>query len=158
MDREYQNTLTQHLLQSFPGECTESCIQCGTCSGSCPLARDMDIGPRRILALLRDSYLEEVLRSRSIWLCVSCNACLTRCPQGVPVPDIMYLLRLMAMDNGLAHREYKMPHLFQSFVRQVEKRGRVSESRLAASYGLLHPGDAVSRLGLGLKLLTRGRI
>ncbi|WP_291321396.1 4Fe-4S dicluster domain-containing protein [Desulfonatronospira sp.] len=158
LDPEHQETLSRSFFQGRAGKEVQHCIQCGTCSGSCPLAHEMDLGPRRILALLRDGFLAEVLGSRSIWMCVSCNACLTRCPQGVPVSDIMYALRVMSLEHNLARREFKMPDVYRGFVRQVEKRGRVSESRLAAGYGLLHPSDMPGRLSLALRLLRRRRI
>ncbi len=158
LEPEHQETLSRSFFQGRAGKEVQHCIQCGTCSGSCPLAGEMDLGPRRVLDLLRDGFMEDVLRSRTIWLCVSCNACLTRCPRGIPVPDVMYVLRVMALEHGLACRGYKMPDVYQGFLRQVEKRGRVNESRLVAGYGLLHPSDMPGRLSLALRLLRRRRI
>ncbi len=158
LDPEYQKTLREVFYQSTPGSEAQLCIQCGTCSGSCPLAHEMDLGPRRILALLRDGYVQEVLESRSIWLCLSCNACLTRCPREIPVPDIMYQLRVLAVQHGLSRKEYRVPDLYQVFVQQAEKRGRISEARLAARYGMSHPRILLGRTNLALKLLRRGRV
>ncbi len=158
MEQEYLNTLSQAFIDKSPGAESALCIQCGTCSGSCPLAAQMDNSPRKILALIRDGCLEEALRSKSIWLCVSCNACLTRCPRGIPVPDIMYRLRVLALQHQMPVKEHKMPDLYQAFVRQVEKRGRVNEARLAVRYGFSHPRDLPGHLGLAMKLLKKGRI
>lgn len=158
LDPEYQAALLQSFYQTLPGMEAAMCIQCGTCSGSCPLGREMDMGPRKILAMLMDGYLQDVLTSKTIWLCVSCNACLTRCPREIPVPDIMYHLRVLAAEHGFARRGYKMPDLFRAFIHQAEKRGRINESRLVMRYGFSHPGDMPGRLGLALKLIKRGRI
>ena len=53
------------------GEQLYSCIQCGTCSATCPLSIYMDYTPRRIVAMTRAGFKEEVLNSFTIWLCSS---------------------------------------------------------------------------------------
>src|SRR5512136_2786991 len=62
------------------GERIKRCIQCGTCTGSCPVSHAMDISPRQIIALFRAGEIETIMKSRSIWICASCYACTTRCP------------------------------------------------------------------------------
>jgi heterodisulfide reductase subunit C len=75
----------------------EMCIQCGTCGGSCPAAKDMDHTPRMLFAMLRAGMREEVLRSNTQWICVSCYHCVVRCPQEVHIADVMYTLKGMAI-------------------------------------------------------------
>ena len=60
-----------------------SCIQCGTCSGACPLSIYMDFSPRQVIALVRADFKNEVLRSNSIWLCASCYGCAVECPRQI---------------------------------------------------------------------------
>ena len=58
-------------VRTFPdGDRVRNCIQCGSCTGSCPVSYAMDISPRQLVALFRAGFLEEILRSRSIWICV----------------------------------------------------------------------------------------
>ena len=65
-----------HWITSLPaGEKMKECIQCGTCSGSCPVSVYMDYTPREIIAMARMGFKEEVLKSYTIWLCASCYAC-----------------------------------------------------------------------------------
>src|SRR3989304_2342673 len=54
------------------GERLPSCIQCGMCSGSCPLGYAMEYTPRKMMAALRAGGVEDLYRSASVWLCVSC--------------------------------------------------------------------------------------
>lgn len=134
------------------------CIQCGTCSGSCPLADEMDHGPREVFSLIKDGFLEKALCSNTIWLCVSCYACSSRCPREIPVADIIYSLRQMAVRQGLVSKKIKIPWLFNAFARQVRSGKRISEARVAFFYGLRNPGDVISSFPLSLKLLKRRRL
>jgi heterodisulfide reductase subunit D len=83
------------------GERIVVCYQCGTCSGSCPTASEMDYNPRRILHMLRLGLGERVLNSRAIWLCTSCYSCTARCPREIRISDTMLGLRSLAVDRGL---------------------------------------------------------
>ena len=84
-------------VRTFPdGDRVRNCIQCGSCTGSCPVSYAMDISPRQIVALFRAGFLEEILRSRSIWICASCYACTVRCPAGIRVTDNIYALKRVA--------------------------------------------------------------
>jgi len=67
----------------------QSCIQCGTCSGACPLSIYMDFSPRQVMAMVRADFKNEVLRSNTVWLCASCYACTTECPRKIRITDIM---------------------------------------------------------------------
>ena len=53
------------------GETLLTCIQCGTCGGSCPSGPDMDYSPRKLFAMIDAGMKEEVLRSNTPWFCVS---------------------------------------------------------------------------------------
>jgi heterodisulfide reductase subunit C len=150
--------LAQEFLKSPKGDKLLHCIQCGTCSGSCPLAGSMDHAPRELFALLRDGEMEAVLTSNTPWYCVSCYQCMVRCPQEIPVADIMYLLKQMASERGLAPAEHKLPDLYRAFAREIEAHGRVSEALIMARYGARRPLDMFGKAGLGLKLLARRRL
>src|SRR5512146_306409 len=78
----------------------EMCIQCGSCGGSCPSAAAMDHTPRMLFAMLRAGMRDEVLRSNTFWMCVSCYHCAVRCPQNIHITDVMYTLKTMAVAEG----------------------------------------------------------
>ena len=83
----------------------EMCIQCGTCGGSCPAAMDMDHTPRMLFAMLRAGMRDEVLRSNTPWICVSCYHCVVRCPQEEMLRRIGPTLVCSAIteDTGFQH-------------------------------------------------------
>ena len=92
-------------ISKLPGcEKLLSCIQCGTCSGTCPLSIYMDFTPRRIIALVREGFRSDALASQTIWLCASCYSCTVHCPQKVHITDVMYSLKREAIKHRFTPR------------------------------------------------------
>ena len=136
----------------------ETCIQCGTCGGSCPSGADMQHTPRAIFAMIRAEMKEEVLASNTPWYCVSCYYCMVRCPQEILITDIMYTLKRMAIEEDL-YEEKAAAGLSQSFVGYVEDYGRSFEFGLATRQFLRHhPRDILKAAPMGLGMLSRGRM
>jgi heterodisulfide reductase subunit C len=133
------------------------CIQCGTCSASCPTAYAMDYTPRQIIAALRAGQLEKVLRSNTPWLCASCYYCTVRCPAGIQFTDLMYDLKRMAVRRGLHPRG--SPALYKAFVTTVDRYGRSAETELMIRYYLsrFNPLGLLKLAPFGLKMLLRKR-
>ncbi len=146
----------ESLVSSPEGEKIFQCIQCGTCSSTCPLSGFMDYTPRRIIYLAREGFKDIVLRSRAPWICASCFNCVAQCPVGIDISGVMHLLRRLALAEGIHPRDELMPALSKSFYEEVLKHGRINEARVAlAAKGL---GGALGMLGLGLKLWRKGRM
>ena len=158
MNASAMNDILSSFRETHGGHRLDSCIQCGTCSGSCPLAAAMEHGPRGLFALIRAADLESALRSNTLWLCVACHACTIRCPQEIPVAELIHGLKQLAMEHGLAPKPARMPDLYHLFAGQARARGRVSETSIAVRYGLRHPADMLDKLPLALDLLKRRRL
>jgi heterodisulfide reductase subunit C len=136
----------------------EMCIQCGTCGGSCPVAMDMDHTPRMLFAMLRAGMREEVLRSNTPWICVSCYHCVVRCPQEVHIADVMYTLKSMAIKAKL-YQDATAPHFSQTFVGMVETYGRGFELGLASRHYLRYfPLRLPGMMPMGFGMITKGRM
>lgn len=136
----------------------EMCIQCGSCGGSCPAASDMDHTPRMLFAMLRAGMREEVLRSNTPWICVSCYHCVVRCPQEVHIADVMYTLKSMAI-NAKLYSDSTAPDFSQTFVDMVETYGRSFELGLASRHYLKHfPLRLPSMTPMGFGMVTKGRM
>lgn len=73
------------LLKLEDGERFRTCLQCGSCSGVCPYGYVMRYPPRRMIASLRAGEFEKVLRADTVWMCVSCFACVEVCPAQIPL-------------------------------------------------------------------------
>lgn len=149
----------ERVVAATPGgKALAICLQCGTCGGSCPSAADMDATPRKLFAMIRAGLEDEVLSSNTFWYCVSCYYCVVRCPQEIPITDLMYTLKQMAVAKGRysrdAHADFS-----SSFVGFVEQYGRSFEFGLATRYQLTHhPLGAVRKGGLSFELISKGRL
>jgi len=147
-------------IKSIPrGDKIQECIQCGTCTGTCPVSYMMDITPRETVALFRAGHLEDILHSRTIWICASCYACRVRCPSGILVTDMMYALKRLAMKTKIYPRKFPVHALAGAFMSNVYKYGRNYEIGLAVKYFLrAAPKKLLSSASFGLAMIRRGRI
>lgn len=153
-----QAFLTQ--VERIPGgERLNRCIQCGTCSGSCPVSYAMDYSPREVIALFRAGAIETLLKSRTIWICASCYNCTNRCPSGIKITDLLYALKRVAIERGVLPRKFPVYALSETFVDMVRRYGRNFETGLLVRYYLRSsPAHLLSGLGDGLALLRHGRM
>lgn len=147
-------------IMAIPGgEALARCIQCGTCAATCPVSHFMDYTPRRIIAMTRAGMKQDVLSCFTIWLCASCYACAVACPQEIPITDVMYALKRMAIQEGTYPRRFPVPILAREFFKVVAKRGRNSEGEVTLRmYLKAGPWRHIGKAGLGLKLYFKGRM
>jgi len=141
------------------GDRLRRCIQCGTCSGSCPVSYAMDVQPRQLVALFRAGDIESILRSRTIWICASCYACTVRCPSGIKITDLIYGLKRIAMERSIRHREAPVFALSREFTRLIRRTGRNNELVLVRRYLMrVAPWRLLGMLPLGWRMWRAGRL
>jgi heterodisulfide reductase subunit C len=141
------------------GEHIRACIQCGICTGSCPMASQMEYPPRKIIALIRAGMRDEVLSSSSMWFCLSCHLCGCRCPRGVKPTDLAHALESLATQQGYRVKGTHTPAMYRSFVSSIKGNGRVHEFGMMLRYYLMtNPLAALKMLPVGLKLLLHKRM
>jgi len=147
-------------VMGVPGcEGLESCIQCGTCSGVCPLSIYMDYTPRQVMALTRSDFKREVLSSHTIWLCASCYACAVECPREIRITDIMYELKQRAIHERIYPKRFPIPVLAREFTEMVRRNGRISELLLVIRLFLKTSWRAaLANWRMGPGLLRTGRL
>jgi quinone-modifying oxidoreductase subunit QmoC len=154
LDRGFGHTIA-HMAH---GEKFYTCIQCGTCSATCPVSHFMDFTPRKIIAMVRAGFKEEVLRSFTIWLCASCHSCTADCPREIKITDVMYALKQLAIKEGIYPKRFPIPVMAQEFYKIVEKQGRNSEGRLMMGIAMkTNPFRLLRYAKVGLKLFRTGR-
>ena len=135
-------------VEKSSGENASICYQCKTCSSGCPVAFAMDLLPHQIIHMTRMGLKDEVLKSASIWLCVSCEACSTRCPNDIDVAKIIDALRMASTKSDLKLGE-KNPSIFHdSVLLSIKKTGRLYELGMIGLY-TLKSGDMVSNIKSG---------
>jgi quinone-modifying oxidoreductase, subunit QmoC len=149
-----------HEVAQRPGcEGLFSCLQCGTCSGTCPLSIYMDFAPRRIIGLVREGFREEALKSQTIWLCASCYSCAVHCPRQIHITDVMYSLKREALRDKLYPKRFPVPVLAQEFQKIVSSKGRNSEFWLVLRLALrTNPLMLLGMARTGWDLIRTGRL
>lgn len=147
-------------VASYPGCNTlYDCIQCGTCSGICPMGSFMEYAPRKIVGMIRAGFKGEVLTSYTTWLCASCYACTVECPKNIKITDIMYALKQLAIKEHMHPRRLPIPVLARQFFEIVKKFGRNNEGKVVINmYFRTNPLLPLRNLAMGIKLYLRGRI
>lgn len=141
------------------GEKIRDCIQCGVCTGTCPMASEMAYPPRKVIAMIRAGLREEVLSSSSMWHCLSCYLCYERCPKGVHPTEIAHSLESLAVKHGYPVKGTRNPAMYRSFVASIKSQGRVQELNMMLRYYLAtNPLAAIKALPVALKLLRHKRL
>ena len=148
-----------NLLASVRSSSLNACIQCGTCSITCPVARYMDKGPRLLIAMILADMKSEVLASNTFWYCASCYHCTVRCPAGIDIADMMYALKRYSVWRGLYNRDMIGPRFERNFMQMIMRTGKSYEPALAPVYMLsLGPKGIVQEGEMGTSLILKGRM
>ena len=96
-------------LNRLSGTDVRKCMKCGKCSGRCPAFNDMDIKPHQFVSMLCQGKIDQLLESQAIWNCLSCMACVERCPRGVAPANVVEAVRdtvvRMQGKNGIKAEE-----------------------------------------------------
>jgi Fe-S oxidoreductase len=109
----------ENLMQFPEGRRVLTCIQCGTCAGTCPYGEVMDYPPRRIIAQLRAGDIQEVFSSESLLSCVACYACKAKCPRGI---DLTGVLLPLVKEQVLVNRP-ELPGELQRALENMQRYG-----------------------------------
>jgi heterodisulfide reductase subunit C len=120
----------------------------------------MEYTPRTLIAMINAGDRDAVLAANTMWACVSCYFCTSRCPQNIPITDIVYSLKRMAIAEH-RYRNTDAPALAKTFTNFVERYGRSYEAGLATGYHLLKrmkPFELVKMAPMGMQIFSRGRM
>lgn len=90
-------------IEKVSGEKVSDCYQCGNCTGGCPVSYEMDYGPSQTIRLLQMGQDETASEAKSMWVCVGCMQCYSRCPKGVSAARFFEALRQVTLREGVDH-------------------------------------------------------
>ncbi len=146
------------------GDKLSMCMQCGMCSGSCPIGTEMDHGPRKIFMMIRAGMKDAVLSSNTMFNCTSCYKCVVRCPRDVPITYILQDLGRVAARMGYAEAQQTDNARFaKAFFWSTRLFGRTDERLFTFKYYLSFGIGtaikmAIANLPIALALLKRKRM
>lgn len=90
-------------VQELSGQNLLACYQCGKCSAGCPAISQMDILPNQIIRYAQLGFKDELLQSKSIWICASCFTCNARCPKGINIAEVIEAIRQILLRKREDH-------------------------------------------------------
>ena len=107
-------------LNRLSGTDVRKCMKCGKCSGRCPAFQDMDIKPHQFVSMLGKGKIDELLQSKAIWNCLSCMACVERCPRGVAPAAVIEAVRdtVVRMQGANGIKAEEIPPIVDEFIPQ----------------------------------------
>jgi heterodisulfide reductase subunit C len=93
----HQNGNLKEELLRISGVNPKKCMRCGKCSATCPAYDEMEFHPHQFVAMVEDGDIEPLLNSQSLYKCLTCFACVERCPRGVEPAKLVEAVRLVAV-------------------------------------------------------------
>ena len=145
------------VLKGLKGE-LGACMQCGTCTASCPNGFAMDVSPRAMWRMIQFGMLDEIFDSHTFWMCSACYTCTLRCPRGLKLTSAMASLKRLSMLSGKGRRDGAF---YRAFMENVESHGRVQEMGMMSNYFLKrmdNPALPLQFLPLGMKMMGKGKV
>ena len=164
MVERYRNDFLKEVEANVEmGDWVKMCMQCGVCSGSCPLGPYWEHPPQELFMMIRAGKRDEVLRSEAMWMCTSCYNCIVRCPRELPITHIMHGLASYAHRLGLAPKMNPTRRFSVIFWRNIAKSGRVNEMELSLRLYFMDGfvkgvKKGIEMAGVGLGMLRTGRL
>jgi len=117
----------------------------------------MDLQPQQILRALQLGQTDLIFASDTLWLCVSCQTCVTRCPCEVDLPRVMDALRSWAIVHHHAASQREVVAFQRTFIKSIELTGRVYEVGLIGGYNVTS-GHLFSSFDLAAPMVLKGKI
>lgn len=88
------NTNLKESILRTSGVNPKKCMKCGKCSGTCPAFDEMEYHPHQFVAMVEKGNIEPLLNSKSLYYCLTCFACVERCPRSVEPAKLVEAVRL----------------------------------------------------------------
>ena len=86
--------LLKEQIERISGVNPKKCMKCGKCTASCPAATEMEIKPHQFVSYVDRGDIEPLQKSNTLWKCLSCFACIQRCPRDVKPGKLIEGVRL----------------------------------------------------------------
>lgn len=100
----HNNDHLQEELIRISGVNPKKCMRCGKCSATCPAYDAMEYHPHQFISMVDNGDIAPLLESESLYTCLTCMACLERCPRGVEPAKLIEAVRLTALRKKGANR------------------------------------------------------
>ncbi|HDP70558.1 MAG TPA: 4Fe-4S dicluster domain-containing protein [Actinobacteria bacterium] len=138
------------------GEDVNLCYQCKKCTLGCPLAYAMKYKPHQLIRAIQLGQKDLVLKDQSVWLCLSCQTCMTRCPQNLDFVMVADAAKIIAQHEGHRNPVLEIDAFNNSFLSLLERFGRTYEIGLVMLIKL-KTKQFLKDVASGLPLFLKGK-
>jgi heterodisulfide reductase subunit C len=111
-----------------------NCYQCGKCSAGCTVSQFIEESPTRLIRLIQLGQKDLVYKSKTPYLCATCNTCSSRCPMEIDVAKLMESIRISARKEGTERPVKEVPAFSDSFLTPIKSKGKSFELGMMISY------------------------
>ena len=150
-------TFLEEVNKKMHGVPLQRCYHCRKCTAGCPAVAYMEYNPNKVIKMIQNGQRDKVLNSSTIWMCLSCETCITRCPNQVDIARMMDTLRQMAIESGIGAREKNVLKFHEAFLAGMKFGGRINEPMMMVQYKLKSM-DLFSDALLGLNMFAKGKL
>jgi heterodisulfide reductase subunit C len=148
-------------IRAATGINAAKCYQCAKCSAGCPMAEEMPRRTHELLRLLQLDRAAELLRDESLWLCLTCETCTARCPNGVDPARVIDALREEALRLAAQDDDARPPRpvraFHAAFLKQIRAHGRVFERGRVTGFKL-RGGPLFADVTAAPAMMVRGKL
>jgi heterodisulfide reductase subunit C2 len=144
-------------LRNLLGIDVDTCLECGKCSGGCSNGHVFDYTPRKIVQLVKLGAEETLMKMDALWICLSCQLCLDRCPSGIDIPRILDHLREKARRKVIPASRPAVGLFHELMLDQIRNSGRISEVGLMLRFKAA-TGQYGKDVRLGIRMALRGKL
>ncbi len=151
-----QSALAREVLDQS-GQNVNLCYQCRKCAAGCPISYAMDYKPAQIIHAIRLGLDDLVFKSKTMWLCASCETCTTRCPQQVDVAKVMDAVKIVATSRGIKPTIPQVASFYRAALANIKKCGRMYEMGMIVGLKM-RTFEFFKDAGLGMKMFKKGKL
>jgi len=99
-----EQMLNAEEILRISGVNPKKCMKCGKCSATCPAYDEMEYHPHQFVSMVQKGQIAKLAASKSIYMCLSCFACIERCPRNVEPAKLVEAVRLAVIrQQGMSH-------------------------------------------------------
>jgi heterodisulfide reductase subunit C len=150
-------TFLEEVNKKINGVPLQRCYHCRKCTAGCPVGPHMEYNLNKVIKMIQNGKRDQVLGSSTIWICLSCETCITRCPNQIDIARMMDVLRQMAIEEGVGAREKNILKFHESFLSNMKMGGRINEPLMMVQYKL-KSGDLFSDAVMGVEMFLKGKL
>lgn len=118
----------KEMVLRMSGVDPSKCMTCGKCTGTCPAYDEMEYHPHQFVAMVKKGRIEELMESESLWRCLSCFACMERCPRGVEPAKLIEAVRVLKI------REKGQNHLYAQDIPPIQEENDMPQQAITSAF------------------------